>query len=119
MELQFEDFNGIPVVQRERQPNPFAEKVAEIAATVGVDGKSAKGSTAILPTGQLSKLTRLLHQAGRDAGVTIRKTVETRSDDTTLVKFWATTRVVRPRKNAQPDAAEVKDVKAKGQKPAV
>lgn len=114
MELQFEDFNGIPVVQRERQPNPFAEKVAEIAATVGADGKSTKGSIAVLPAGQLSKLSRLLHQAGRDAGVTIRKTVETQSDDTTLVKFWATTRVVRPRKTA---STEVKDEKGKGQKP--
>lgn len=92
------------IFSKPKQENPFEDMVASLAANVDEDGRSAVASTVTVPDDDVKKRVQQLRDAGAAAGVTARKKVESNEDGTSVITFWTTKRIVRPRK-PKPDTA--------------
>lgn len=78
--------------------NPFTEAVQALAASVDDDGRSTVASTVVVPSDEVTKRVQQIRDAGSAAGVTARKKLDEQEDGTTVITFWTTKRIVRPRK---------------------
>lgn len=78
----------VPVITRDKAANPFAEVVAAMADAFRATGsQAAKGFD--VPNENVEQSLRLLSAAGRDNGVTIRKTQkDAAKPGVTHVTFW-------------------------------
>lgn len=99
-ELKF-DTAAVPaqVFTKEKEPNPFAEQVASLAASVTDEGRSTVASTVTVPDDEVTKRVQQIRDAGAAVGVTARKKVEEVGDGTSIITFWTTPRISRPRKD--------------------
>ncbi len=87
-------------------PNPFVERVAQLAATIDPDtGKSTEAASATVPDALVGKVCRFLIDAGTAAGCSVRHQREATTPGNTRVVFWAVTKIVRPRKPATTEPA--------------
>ena len=98
-DLTFGEAEVPAVVRRATRVNPYTEAVAGLAANLDDDGKSKRALTATLSTAAAKASKRLLSQAGRENGVTVRSTIDENADGTALLTFWTVPAVKRPRKN--------------------
>lgn len=107
-ELSF-DTAPVPaqVFTKVAEPNPFAEQVKALAASVTKDGRSTVASTVVVPDDDVKKRVQQIRDAGAEAGVTARKKVEEVGDGTSVITFWTTPRITRPRKPKGEDGQAV------------
>ena len=107
MSLIITDVAEIPRVERPKAPNPFAEKVAELASRVDEGGRSQHAARVQLPAEGSGPLIRQLHAAGRAVGVSVRKSVE-KDGENLLITFWTIAKVTRKRQDETETAKVIK-----------
>ena len=90
---------------RAKEPNPYLDAVAALAAHVTEEGRSAVASAVTLPDEDVKRNVNLMREAGAEHGVTVRKRADENGDGTTTVTFWTTPRIARPRKVDKTDKA--------------
>lgn len=98
-DLTFGEAEVPAVVRRSTRVNPYSKAVSDLADNVDEDGKSKRALTATLSIAAAKASKRLLSQAGRENGVTVRSTIDENKDGTALLTFWTVPAVKRPRKN--------------------
>lgn len=89
--LTFEDA-AVPDTTRAAKPNPYAEVVGSIKGS-----DTAKAVT--LPSAAVPANVRLMQQAGKAHGVTVRNRQDDAGNGSVKVTFWTVARITRPRKD--------------------
>lgn len=89
-------------VGRPAEPNPFTDAVrALVEGPRDEDGRSTGARSVLVPSEDAKSLVAKLHKAGEEFNVTVRKKLddETTKAGQTMITFWVTPRITRPRKD--------------------
>lgn len=90
---------------RQAEPNPFADKVNQLARE-WADGRSAKASRFTIPAEQVKSRKRQIQAAAAAVGKSARVTVDVDENGPAVVTFWLVDKITRTSATAAPSPAE-------------